>query len=273
MADYKAIKLIKNWVEYCFHSWWSSYDWPRLDIFLLWWWGGWWWVGQTNSNCYWCSWWWGAWEFVIYYWAEVSLWEHTIVVWAWWAWWAANANGWKWWCSCFDDKRADWWWYGAGWYYNWSNNGWCSHWSWWGRSWWRCYMVGCQWLWNTSNARSFAWWGAGWDATYNGSTFEWWSGKTTDFTWVYKIYWCGGYTTAIWCCYPRDANTWDGGLGSCQCNCPWWAWGSWFIAVRYPIDWSYCISSSTWWTCSQVNICWTCYCVHCFTSSWTLTIS
>lgn len=55
---------------------------------------------------------------------------------------------------------------------------------------------------------------------------------------------------------------WWGWWGS---NTYWWNWCQWIFIIRYPTACNYCISWGTKYTCWD-------YTIHCFTSSWPLTV-
>ena len=243
-----------------------------VDFLLLWWWGGWW------KNRWW--WWWAGWVIV---WEKYALEKGSYPVTIWW-WWIGSglACNWNWCSSCFVWFVALWWWHGgtcccpwwdwASWWWAWGKNSvvwkaqqclyvqwnswgaWNSYWHWWGGWWfwgaWCCCSSGYGWdggIWYltsmTWHEECFAWW---W----------WWA-----VCWIWQYWW--------WCWYNKSmtpTTCWSWWWWHCQVNNGWkWAW--WVLIIAYPSDCGYNIS---WATCSCVCN-WVC--VHCFTSSWTLTVS
>ena len=260
---------------------------PTIDFLLVAW--GWAW-GRGLCR----AWGWGGAWWVIYCQdLEMCKWNYAVVVWAW-ATWGNTTAQWANWCnSCFDSYVAYWWgwgwgmssstsgcvWkdWGSGWGWagcckvagvgcTWQWNGWwcwgtCSW--WWGG--WYCVVWGAWttarawwiwWCWFNSNISGDtvwysnwgSWWGCTWWAATYGWGKWWWSSTAWSDATTYWSWWWG------WGC-----NTW----GSCT------SWGSgcqWIFIARYPCTKNFNIS---WWCKYLCN--W--YCIHCFTSNWTLTIS
>lgn len=240
---------------------------PVVEILLIWWWGSWGWF-------FW--WWWWAW-WVVAGKREIS---GSICVHIW-QWWTCLCN---WWDSCFWSLVAYWWW---GW--NCSNVWWWSTWwSWWGS--WLCRCPWCWIYWQWHNWWAYwtnQWWWGGWG---NGAWLDWvwigwacfwhwWEWFCSDISWEmcwYAWWWAGWWRCGwIWWCWWG----WDSVADGVWCNATyyWWWWGGWcrclawnwyqwILILRYPIS---CWYNITWWTKYECN--W--YCIHCFTSDWTLTVN
>lgn len=301
-------KFIRNWCEY--NVWWGAMP-TYIDFLLVWgWWA--WWSMKTNNCCYlWGGGW--AWWYIECQNMIIPTWSYNVVIGAWWsAWlWYQQAYTWNWCDSCFGEFIAHWWWQWA-WIhdcYNTTWRGWCCGWSWWGGGravnntytpwmWYRC-------QWNDGSASTAywqmaAWWGGAWCAWGTPSwTYQlaWWTWKCSCITWELKRYagWGGGAMSSSWQnpwgCWGgwkwwqynvamassrinASYYWWWGGGWICgantSCACwSWlgWDWYQWVFIVRYPSNAWYNI---TWW-----NSCYECnwYCIHCFTSDWTLTVS
>lgn len=283
MADYRAVKMIKNWVEYFFPSGWGS-SCPTVDLLVVAWWGAW---GSASYTGY-CGWWWGGWEVLQYYCYPLEENSYCVFIWG-------GASGTKlcpwgnWWNSCFGGVVAYWWWWG------WAWTNWASAWTLW-RNWWNWWWGGgnlaaglCCTLWWYSTHFWNAWWRGGlciwwwgwgawwpWIAMYSSNYgWIWWPWITSDipcknnwclyWTWWSPYYWL--FYPWWWCNqWPATFYWWWGGWA--MCSCAWWAWCKWIVYVRYK-TWGQ-INSSTWGNC-----CYTCdgYCIHEFTSNWTFSIS
>ena len=266
-----------------------------IDYLLV---GGWGWGGTWSMG------WGGAWGWGgVVSWCETITWKcvFTITIWN------GGSNNATWGNSCFvSDNTSIVWYWGGGWgnskglsNCNWRNGG---SWGWgWGGTWpttagtaldqnyWkdggRGYNDTC-WAWAWGGGRCKAggspagrycgWgWGCGY---YSDISWEWmrygswgtWGGRSGSFPWV-----CGGWYWGSWYCSPwGNATTywsgWGGGwvarsssaallsCGGCGCQ-------GIFIA-RYPASCWYDISWGTKYECN-----W--YCIHCFTSDWTLTVN
>ena len=248
-----------------------------VDFLLVaWWWGGGWWTSQYTPWG-----WWGGWG-IIYctnYTLECS--TYPIIIWTWGSrWWSWTAWG-NWWNSCFGTIKACWWgWWGGANYIAWK-----AWWSWW---WGACGNSGAgaaggnvSWQWNVGwKAQVYSWWGWGWAwAAWRSCTYIWgtWGAwKAYDISGSSKYYWWWGW----WGSYSYCAS-WTNGCGSAwywcywwgwcwqQYNCwtcYWWYWCPWVFILRYPTSCWYDMSGWTKYTCWD-------YTIHCFTSSWTLTVN
>lgn len=303
----KIKKLIRNWVEYNL----KAGETPTYIDFLLVGWGGAWGSMKWSYCCF--LWWWGwAWWYIECQNMIISAWSYNVVVGAWWsAWCWYNQhwdNTWNWCDSCFWDFVAYWWW--LWWWihdcYNTTWRWWCCGWSWGG--WYRCcnnaWTSGC-WCrcqWNNGATQVYwlmaAWWGWAWEPwwcwTYQ---IRWGNWKCSCITWELKRYaWWGGWAMGSWysnpwgCwggwkwwqynvaiasnCINASYYWWWGGgwVWGANTSCACWSWlgGDWYqwvLIVRYP--------SSAWYNITWGNSCYECnwYCIHCFTSDWTLTVS
>lgn len=290
MADYKAIKFMRNWVEYyapaSAAAWCNKLVklmhngveyifplWQALVEILLIWWGGWGW----NSYRYNSGWWGWAWGVVYCDGFLVDKNWTSVTIWCWWT------NNWSWGTSCLWELIAYWGWNWGQYTSNWGN--WASWW-WSGTSdysspvWW----TWCQWWnWGTANANVW-WWGWGfcwnwcWGGNWNGWLWivscisweeqcyawgwGWWWGSP--WAWCYWGWWGWWYCGRWW-----DASSywswWGGGwYTNSSRSCAWWYWCQWVLFVRYP--------ASCWYSISGWDCCYECnwYCVHIFTSDWTL---
>lgn len=279
-----------------------------LDFLLVWWWGAWW----LSWGWLWWGW-GGAWGIIYCEWEIIETWNYMIHIWEWgcWLdlWWNKQGGdssfnnyiaywGWGGWYGCASGTWG-------------SCPVWCNWASWWWGS--RCgsWGIGTQWCnWGdwliTANS---AGWGGGWYtttwcvATRTGSTLlycqnwgDWWLWYSSSITWQTEYY-------AYWWGWGAWNSRWAYGIGSCWgwnwgdwTNCPrnaswcsattygsWWGWAwwrciccggkvcggngcQWVFIARYPSNCNYNI---TWGTKYECN--W--YCIHCFTSDWTLTVS
>lgn len=258
-----------------------------IDFLLVAWWGSW--VWWTYAQHWWGG---GAWWYIMCSDYLLPQWSYPIVVWAWWA-----CTPWTQWYSCtcwhkgcnstFDNLVAYWWW---AWAWGSSWEAWMSWWSWW---WWtrtNSYAACCVGQWNKWGAgycwSSFSAWGgwggawwAGWSTSSRCCWASWWAwccvsafGKAFCFSWWWGWGWCRSgwawwtYWWGSWGCYTNAWGAWS------TCWSWWWgwnwgwAWANWVFLARYPAN---CWYDVTWWTKFECN--W--YCVHCFTSDWTLTVS
>ena len=277
MADYKAIKLMHCWNEYCFPSWWNLCAFSYLVV-----WGGGSWSAFTVTNYGWWGWWWGG--------GEVKQWNGVFVPWdcgciticigCWWAqasWWSSG-NCWCPSCIAFwaSSVVARGWGISSNWYYWGDSWSWCT---WWTSSNW---LVNGWWGWagafgNWGNLSWRVWWNWWLGITYCGIDFGWWGWggswcccKNCYWFWHWCCGWGNWWCCRSWVCAWCDA-TWCGGgwWGSTLCAWRWWKWWDWAALISYPTDWSWGTKCATWWDCCFVcNWC----CVHMFTSDWTFTI-
>ena len=268
-----------------------------VDYLLIWGGGGW---GraynQTSTHFAWGG---GAWGAILCEGYCLNKWNYCVVIWAWGAvsttcW----CNGWS---SCFWTVVAYGW--GWGWGCCWTKacgrDGWSWGWAAWGGTYCACVGKGCAWQgcdggrWVcTTCYKSWGWgWGSRWvwgNATSDGCC--WGNGGLwicTDISWAYQCFawgwggggrlnawgkgcywgWNGWYYGAVkWC---AATTCWSGGWGGSCATCG-GAWACWVFIIRYKC-WEY---TMTWGNCKYAcNIGWTCYCIHCFTSNGTLTVS
>ena len=285
-TEWQVLTKTPTGYAYCDSQWWDS--WPRIDLVMVgWWWGGWGW------DKYWYSWgwWWGGWVrackgYVL------SAKSYNVVIWAWWAWWCKAL--WKNWCpTCFWEIIAYWW----GWAGNWcqaSGSNWYANcWNWW----WAWGQAGCSlsWAWwkfwwnHWWASVDKAWWGWGWAGSIWGDWIycpyvKWWNGWAWFNLWDFGIpsidlwawWWWGGvcpwkayYFWWNWNWCSACSNYWWGWGWSNSCSTAWWNWWSWTVYIRYPTDWSWWITCTTWGNC-----CYCCdwFCYVRFTSDWTFCI-
>ena len=231
---------------------------PELDFLLVAW--GWWW---GTSGCTWNWWWWAGWLIYCCCYCFSCPWEYPVVIWAGWASRTAWSN------SEFNWIIAYGWWQWS----NWPKSRWWCWWSWWGG--------GCQWW---GYACAWQWHDWGWGAWYSSSSSWWWWGG-----WAGGVWWWGSrpwwWVWWCWCTLNITGENYtyaSGWAGTACCGSSWtiqdwvnywdgWWWGgcAWHAGVfilRYP---TYCAHTITWWIKYRCN--W--YCIHCFTSDWTLTIN
>lgn len=280
MTDYKAIKLIKNWVEYCFPwSWQAVYC---VDALIVWWW----WGGSAVWG------WWG--------WGQVIC-TQILTTWnsicahigAWWVWgnrcccymWNdGGASSIVAWCT---KVVANWWQASGGWqpkYYC----CWCSAWGeMWGTSWswYRWWRPG---TYSYNLCYNYAWWGGGawgvgWASPWSNRWGAWWA-------WLCWYWWWGWwYWASTWWAWGSWGGwAWGSGYNN-GCNgtkCWWWGWGTrlensgstvycWWNWAKWVVDICYACDGSYWFSCATWgNSCYLCWniCVHRFTSNWTFTI-
>lgn len=204
-----------------------------------------------------------------------------IVIWAW-----GTPQSLNWWDSYFGSMVACWWW---GW-------NWCA----WGSWWWSLWVYGWCWIpwqwcdgWNSS---WYSWGGWGWysetwcKGSARATAGDWWEWLSSNISWANYVYSSWGWWASYCdCSSPRAWGewwtwAWNGGNWrrwgwTSATNYGWW-WGGtwmcnsggawcgkqWVFILRYP---SSCWYNITWWTKYLCN--W--YCIHCFTSNWTLTVS
>lgn len=259
--------------------------WPQVDFLLI----GWGWAGGSTT-CYrnW-AWWWGAGWVIYCKWYTLTPGTYCVTIGAWWAacpW--GNYRWTQWWNSEWNWFVAYWGgWGGAGHTANAIEQG-GNGWSWWG-SWPRYACAGgcgCPWQWNDGGAsqcrRSWGWgWYSSawctWPGQYCGG--DWWDWLETDITWKteYFAWWWGWWWSTRWGTNSYWWWTWwtGGGTAWTTCGSGWggsgstitsWAWAWWVFIIRYAC-WTVNI---TWWNCKYLCN-W--YCIHCFTSNGTLTVS
>ena len=163
MAEYRAVKLIRNGCEYCFPIGWWAASWNIDYLIVWWWWGG----GSCGCwSCMWNGWWWG-WEVICWN-MEISG-KVDITVWKWGVWggkngdiirnnttmdtegkssriWGIVARWWASWNMRCQSRLMD----------GWKSGSWCVWWNsncwkrWWGWGW-------AWWDWCTCNS-NFYWW-------------------------------------------------------------------------------------------------------------------
>jgi len=276
MTDYKVVKLMRNWVEYCMPKSWIDWAAWIIDLLVVGW--GWhWWMWYYTSG-------WGWWGWWVIYRENVALRSsiNSVKVWAWWE------------NSCFWSCVAYAWW--TWWTWNTYGQTWWCWWSWWW-AWWTCFvsMNACcrnfQWLnyadqwkpWKMAQ-QDYYWWGWGWAWETTIYWTVWWDWFTTDISWAsctYAWWWTGWRCTSAWWagwgwkgagCWTYAAWDWTyywwgwGGWYYCSTNCCWWRWYQWIVILRYKTDWSSWINPdcALWW-CKYC--CWD-YTIHCFDSVW-----
>lgn len=231
MTEYKAIKLMNNWNEYCF---------PKKSCFvdaliIWWWWSGW----PAYSTC---GWWWGWWWWV---WQLIKEWVYddtfTITVWAWWAattqtWCTIFWNPWCPSCIVACDNSTEW--VVCGWW-PW---GWDPLWSW--------------------NASISSWcmsWGSWWWAVFPSTTSYFKIGGMNRWCWCWHNWW----TTSITSSSSVYACNWGGGGWAWQqwrpnSCCAWasmWKWWCW-LCLTWDF-WGWLLSSvGAWWWGGWVGTCW-----------------
>lgn len=274
MADYRAVKLMHCWNEYCFKA---ADIGCFVDVLVVWWWGGGWWAYcSSNGNQCWGGWGWGWWvrELMTY---KVPDAVTSIVIWDWWNGWSSGGAGTNWWNSCFGTLVWYWWW--GGW--NWWAGG-KAWWNWWGsggsyNSWNLNWWAGCPYYWQRGGGVTCGntIWGGGawayWLSSRNQAAWGCW--YLSDIIWVWVGgWWAGNGAWGCWWggCRCQDASFY-GGWG--WWSWPWWKtcwckWYQWLVVVRYATDWSYWISCATGGTVSTCGN----YTIHCFTEDWTFCI-
>ena len=261
-----------------------------IDWMLIWWGWSWW-----RSRCR--GWGWGwAWWFLYCQWDTLLTWSYAVTIWAGGkgcVTWCCGTCG-SWWNSTFNSIVAYWGW-GWGWMM-WVNT--TCNWDCWG-SWGGtgCGGVpgcGCDWQWNRGglgNARGGGWWwGIGWywGIAASSTGYRGWCGWDAccldisgTSVWYASWWWGGG------CCGGLSCGWWEGGwyrtewcsatcygswggwgwcTGCCSCCMKWGDGCQWVFIARYPKT---CWYNITWGTKYECN--W--YCIHCFTSDWTLTVN
>ena len=276
--------------------------WKTVDFLLVGWGGSGW--QQYNQYNPW-AWGWGWWfiECFNYLLTDGS---YTVTIGRWWC--ARNSSVTNYncvhWCSsCFNWIEAYWWWAGKGagvsasaCFCGWSG-GW---WSW--QNCWYAWGTWCSWQWNNGWCwvNTFAWWGGGagtvWVNGANNKAWNWGCWKCSCMSWACCWYswgggwgascdndnyvglgWCGGWWKwSRYCttCSACPATYYGGGWwwsGSRKSNTFWGNWYQWVFILRYPASCGYSI---TWGNCKYACTIWgVSYCIHCFTSNWTLTVS
>ena len=267
--------------------------WFDVDFLLVAWGWGWW------GSCYYKAAWWGWAGWVIQC-SKYQIWNidtACVTIWAWGTYWYRWAWG-SWWNSTFTSSwfsfTAYW-----GWYWAWPEWCWGSGWSWWG---WGPEYYWC-WRWGSwVSWQWYAWWGGstdqtggswGWAGWAWGGWYNYWNNPgwlwiISSIDWTSKCYawWGWGWQWASythcwnnnWCYWGWDwwqrcwrwassATTyWSWWWGSAWCWSYWWSWCQWIFIMRYNKNCWYDIS---WWCKYE---CWD-YCIHCFTSAWTLTFN
>lgn len=241
-----------------------------VDFLLVGWgWSGGW--GRNSNNCYGWGW---AWWWVIYctnYTLSPNTYSVTVGTWGSGVLWGVGWNRWI--ESCFNSLVAGW--GGGGNYGNIYWLSWCpqsnSNWNigcwgswWWGWAW----SAWCDATWTWSRCW-WTWWnGLSYSIEWSSKNYAWWwgwGGRCGQWAWSFWG-WTGGKLNVA----PTAATTcWSGGGWSTQC---WsetyrsgaWAWG--IFVLRYCCSCWYSISWGTKYLCN-----W--YCIHCFTSNGTLTVS
>ena len=263
-----------------------------IDFLLVAW--GWAW-GRSRYAYGWGG--WGAWWLICCLWYLLDT-TTCVTIWAWGVWSNTQCLGT---CgsgcdSCFWSIVAYWGW--GGWGANTAYSAWCpwaDGWSWWGSvnntcaSW-------CSWQWKRGwkywgNVGTWGWGGGYWSVWCDWCTVSvgcWWNGwqwLCSDISWEYVWYasggwggWCGygGSSCGGWCWWALNCAWiqascyWSWGWGGGQtnkaaCCYKWWDGCQWVFIARYPANCNYNI---TWGTKYECN--W--YCIHCFTSDWTLSL-
>lgn len=261
-----------------------------VDYLLIW--GGWGW-GRACNNCRWWAWGW-AWGAILCEGYSLNSWSYCIVVGAW------GAKGASYWCngwnSCFWTVVAYGW--GWGWGCSWSNMCGRNGWSWggaaWGATYYACVGKGCSWQgcnWGCGRGSSTCrpWgWGGGSRGVWGNATSDIvaWNGGLwicTNISWAYQCFaWGWGWGGCCTACGKGCYWGWNGGVswagtGCAATTCWSWGWGGSYAScwgnwacgvfiIRYKC-WEY---TMTWGNCKYLCN-W--YCIHCFTSNWTLTVS
>ena len=261
---------------------------PIVEFLLVAWGWGWGWT------CVYAWGWGGGWGIIYCSSYEVD-WNKCVVIGSWGTS-ASQTNGTNWGNSCFGTIVACGWGWGgrgcsnglsgwSGWGWGWTCRTWGGRVSWQGNCWGKgCAQTAWGWGWY-STAGSTPW------SNYNGGAGG--NGLCSNITGTYCRYWGWGWG---WGCVGNWASGCGGGMGATRrnngCNAPcYWGWGGgagysdhsstsnqckWgngcqgILIVRYP---SSCWYSITWGTKSSVTISGTVYCLHRFTSNWTLTVS
>jgi len=294
------------WCTNVINDWWGWWAWELKIVnwyvvnsdsisVTVWAWGTWW-----NTWRPWVPWW---------NWCPTKFWDLS-AMWGWWGWGWHNSN----YMDCWIWKDwANWWWawgwyigvwqcmwrpFNCGHYWAWpscTNNNW-NWWGWWGGIWGNAWFEGrpfCSTSWNCKyfywwpwkfvcfwgTVRCIWWWWHWWSALYNTAPSNyvcWQNSLLARLQWTCFWWWCWWAISPInWCNWTANTWWWGWGWGSSTAwGWNWGNWGSWLAIVRYPTDWSYWITSSTWWnTCRTCTIDWVEYCIHEFTSDWTFTIT
>ena len=283
-------------------SWWAW----TCSWCCFWWWGWAWWVREISNACF------TPWTYNITVWEWGWKCSFVSVDWCWcwcpscisWNWinycvcgWGCGA--WITCCSWYSRKQQLTWasWWSGGW--GLCGRSWGSHiWCWCGHGWW-CWQTCSSWM-------RYGWggwwaWAAGKSVSDTSAKPVWWIWVNTTFFWASMCIaggWWGGNTNS---CTPNCS--WNGsscvswtywwwrwsGCNCCWCpaTCYWWGWWwswrstsaaicpwgagyQWIVGIRYPASCNYNI---TWGTKYSCTIGGTTYCIHCFTSNGTLTVS
>lgn len=234
-------------------------------------WGWWWWSWCCRCPRWaWWGWWWAVVICTNY---TLPLWNYAVKIWSWWCWGAATTSDvwwWGWTCTCFRGIVANWWcWWGLWWWNSWNWK------SWWTSLWYSRYLAGWWWGWASENWCKPSCWTTWWN---------WWGWCWPTVCWIYfspMWWWWGGW----WCAnYWSWWSWWGWHWASSSANASYatwiWWWGWWWYETRswcwwqtwafifiYPKD---CWYQITWWNCCrEAN--W--YCIHCFISSGTSTLT
>lgn len=261
--------------------------WFDVDFLLVaWGWGWWYWGWWYRSG-------WGWWAWWLIYCTKYQIWDidtASITIWAgWWGganWWNSvfcstlfnivSCWWWAWgsmcarWCSW-----GSWWWGGSSYYWDcywWSWVAW--QWNWWWTGWWDENSWGWGWAswgwWGGVNYQSWGWWwwcqlNISWTNTWYSWGWGWWAGCVYawgDSRWRWANWWWNWWRWWWWWSATTYWSWW--GWGSASSG--WGSWCQWIFIMRYNKNCWYDIS---WWCKYE---CWD-YCIHCFTSNWTLTFN
>ena len=241
-CDYSVDDGCGNWCPSCITWTWVNY--------CVCGWGRWWWAVCYNNwsvwmQSTWIAWWSGWW----WWFCNFAWWSH---VWCW-----LGNCWWHWQCTCSWAPRYAWWGWGA--WYAWADAYW-SNWCWYWGIWVCTTFFGA--------AKYIAWWGNGWWDVYAPANCK----RDGSWTLISTTYW-GWRWWARYCKWEAATCYWWGGWGWGNCSNvnAWWAWYQWIVGVRYPLSCGYW-NFITWGTKYQCTIWWVTYCIHCFTSSWTLKV-
>ena len=260
------IRPVGMYIDFLLIAWGWGWGWYASSPFCLWGWGWAW--GVINCESY-----------------MIQQGNYTVMIWAGGAWQGYRTP----WCnggdSVFDTFTAYWWWWG---WWRWAAKAGGSWGGWSYGSYYSAGWAGCTWQWNNggswvTNYWGWGWgwyWAVGWNAYYESNYFwgTWWIGILTCITWkeecfawgwgwgwrgspwIWQYGWgCGGWSnrSATTCGSWGGGNPWTWG---------WWNWACGVFIVRYPSSAWYNITWGTKYLCN-----W--YCIHCFTSNWTLTVN
>lgn len=229
---------------------------PKIDFLVAGWgWGAW--TAYNNRDG---GWGWGWWQVKYCCGYEINTWSYTVTVGAWWAacsWWGTSTFNWVssvWGCG-----------WTAGYYCSYDTypyHSWC-----WGASGSWCAWGTCA---GTKCSNRCVSWGWGWGQSGAGATAcncrncsAWWAWISLNFTWTTVAY---GQWWQSWP-YPSVLPTCSQWWAWCS-TCLLWGWG--IVIIKYP---SSCWYNITWGTKTSATISGVTYCIHCFTSNGTLTVS